>query len=700
MMLIAKLRSSKPTPTPTEQAATHIQFVKACSDGDLALVQQIHQTKSPTLNFPQADVICPALSEAAFMGRLEVVRFLLEKAGAKVNVKKPLARKSHHPIINAARGGHAAVLDYLLKKCKLNAAKITTDLGENLLHLVVESGNAVLGKALMDQGVNFAQRAVDIVVAEEKNGPLPLHIALRAGQLAFCQMLLQADPAAIEQKCFLGTSHELAIESDNLAVVTLSPQARQDRALSCVDGVRVANLNFASLSTLKIAFAKGSTQVAEAYGAESLDEKGAAQMFQQIFFIDEERRRRLLEAKNGNESAIVAAELATNRKVTNAINSRWLVTCKLIDEIDLKRLKTLLFLLQRPHPHRLWILKQKIAVTSELTAERVEGWIIDWVYDQAGKVWREQPSLPKRKDKERFAVHIIQYLLQQNAVNLVDAFRMDSSLVQHLLFHSKNVDEFFQLPAPTVTDPDNFEKTREDYLDIFIMYGLDRTKRLPAFWPQEFCNLNLQHEALREFFTMPASLTYESLSPTQIQERYLLLELPHIIAAVTKYIHGQDKGELAALAIDLEKKELKSTLTNCCHFQAQQFPEQIRQASPLLELIIANAIEVYDVAGIVLHYVVNVSDIAKLNIQFLSQNSAAVAAAGLLGVGPVQLYDWRKLVLETTTVDESAMVAAPSFLGKKFCFFECEYECCISLGVLAGGWFFFLWIDDVEYFGK
>lgn len=146
--------------------------------GNLTRVKSMVEKNPDLVNRKSGKYDEAPLHEAAGQGRLEVVKYLVEK-GADVNIT---TKSGSRPLNQAAYGGHAEVMEYLISKGA--SASVDKYTGRTLLHLAAGSGNGEAVSMLLKKGYDVNER--------DKEGKTPLHHAMGSKSMEAAKVLISA----------------------------------------------------------------------------------------------------------------------------------------------------------------------------------------------------------------------------------------------------------------------------------------------------------------------------------------------------------------------------------------------------------------------------------------------------------------------------------------------------------------------------
>jgi len=145
----------------------------AAATGNLRKVKSLVEANPKLLDEPSEKFHETPLQEAASAGRLEVVRYLVEK-GARVHYG---AAHGSSPLERAVSRGHKDVVIYLLEHTGAASDEARP------LHAAAENGNLDLATLLLEKGFSFNQ--------PDRNGRTPLHRAVESDSLDIVTLLIE-----------------------------------------------------------------------------------------------------------------------------------------------------------------------------------------------------------------------------------------------------------------------------------------------------------------------------------------------------------------------------------------------------------------------------------------------------------------------------------------------------------------------------
>ena len=172
------------------------------------------------------DTAYTALHYAAYQGELDVVKELIGR-GAEVNAQ---TGQGITPLHLAARKGHKDVVEYLVKKAKAKDLPDNVQ-GGRALHYAAGAGKLevveCLSKALKERGGETNP--------SDNNGIIPLHMAVKRGDIDLTKYFIKRIPAAIQATAkdesnalhlaaYLGYTHiiEVLLESSAIDIAILT----------------------------------------------------------------------------------------------------------------------------------------------------------------------------------------------------------------------------------------------------------------------------------------------------------------------------------------------------------------------------------------------------------------------------------------------------------------------------------------------
>jgi ankyrin repeat protein len=129
-----------------------------------------------------------ALQLAAYLGRTEIVKFLIDQ-GAPIDYQ--MYPGSPTALCLAVKGGHKAVVDLLLEAganiMKGSIDPYPTHLDNTLLHSAIKLGYIDIAQTLLNKGFNVQGFEID---AKNEEGYTALHLAANAGYLDLVKLLI------------------------------------------------------------------------------------------------------------------------------------------------------------------------------------------------------------------------------------------------------------------------------------------------------------------------------------------------------------------------------------------------------------------------------------------------------------------------------------------------------------------------------
>lgn len=147
----------------------------AANRGDLKKVQSLIEANPELLNAKSAKLNETPLHEAASMGRMDVVKYLVSK-GADLSIRDSYGNTALEKAIGRGRNDVALFLISNMKKEKDIA-------GNRPLHAAAENGNVEMTGILLDRGFD--------VNARDNWGETPLHNAISRDYLDIAKMLIE-----------------------------------------------------------------------------------------------------------------------------------------------------------------------------------------------------------------------------------------------------------------------------------------------------------------------------------------------------------------------------------------------------------------------------------------------------------------------------------------------------------------------------
>lgn len=161
-------------------------FFIACQEGKMEVVRWFWENTSCN-RFIENKVGATVLCQAAWMGHLEVVKFLYERG---LSATKPNRRKAS-PLIVAAEANRLPVLSFLLSLKEVDV-NCNMDSGSTALHLAAVKGHADIVRKLLSSGANVDENSTKFT---------PLRFAVINGHVEIVKLLLDAgaNPESIDE---------------------------------------------------------------------------------------------------------------------------------------------------------------------------------------------------------------------------------------------------------------------------------------------------------------------------------------------------------------------------------------------------------------------------------------------------------------------------------------------------------------------
>jgi ankyrin repeat protein len=159
-----------------------------CANGHLEIVRFLLSIAGAKLEATDNDG-CTPLHYACCYGHLEIVKYLVESAGAVVEAA---ANCGWTPLHSASKGNQLMIVKYLVGVAGATV-KATTENGESPLHIACSHGHLAVVRYLVET-------AKADVAAEVENGLTPLLIASSRGHLNVVQYLSHANAGEAKNK--------------------------------------------------------------------------------------------------------------------------------------------------------------------------------------------------------------------------------------------------------------------------------------------------------------------------------------------------------------------------------------------------------------------------------------------------------------------------------------------------------------------
>mmetsp|Transcript_45544 Transcript_45544/g.78730 ORF Transcript_45544/g.78730 Transcript_45544/m.78730 type:complete len:446 (+) Transcript_45544:126-1463(+) len=236
------------------------------ASGDLELLSKYLRNR-PNFNVDSYDEYGDGLVHIACQNnQLEVLMWLVDEAGAKINLRSDQSTKDL-PIHIASQSGSFAIVAYILEKDQESTIPIN-GLGFTALHLASAEGHLQIVELLVHNGadvnavgssnwtpVHFAasEGRLDVLafLAREGaalgpaalDGAAPLHLALLSGLPAVVGFLLGRPGVDVNQQGVDGMAplHMAALRGDSKSTRLLLEKGKADPLLRCANGLTAAH---------------------------------------------------------------------------------------------------------------------------------------------------------------------------------------------------------------------------------------------------------------------------------------------------------------------------------------------------------------------------------------------------------------------------------------------------------------------------
>jgi len=162
-----------------------IEFYNAIKKGDLQKVKEFVKKKGADFIFPTqiSDVLdAQSIHIAAYFGRLDIIKYLVEEKKVKIDIKTEYGGKS--PLHYAAEEGNVDVVRYLIGKKKSGVNEKCLSVEKNVpLHLACDKGQFDVVRVLLALGA-------DVNLTCDCYQKTALHFAVEGGYIEIVKYLL------------------------------------------------------------------------------------------------------------------------------------------------------------------------------------------------------------------------------------------------------------------------------------------------------------------------------------------------------------------------------------------------------------------------------------------------------------------------------------------------------------------------------